>query len=107
MMHEEFLQLYEQFCKDTSCFSFHKKDHPAYLKLVAAGKDIIPWTLERLQARSGKDYVSGNSPHLAFALLSELTSGKCFDGLPDELRGRVMKMEEFLLAWGEKEGLIK
>jgi hypothetical protein len=107
---QEFMDLVKQYSNDCVVLSFIKHDHPAYVKLLAAGQDIVPWLLERLRDSIGHDrgdYMDyDNCPWLTIALLGEITDGKCFDGFPDDDAGKLVKIRDFILAWGLKNKLI-
>ena len=110
MNKERFLELHKQYCEETAMMSMAMTSHPAYIELVSAGKIAIPWALERLKDTIGRDEGDSldisNSPHLSSELISKYTDSKCFYGFPKKYAGMVDVVRDFLLKWGESEGLI-
>ena len=110
MNKEEVALLVKQYSNDTSCLSFIKREHPAYEQLVAAGKEILPFLLERLKDSIGHDdgdsMDNDNFPWLILSLIGEITVNNCWLGLPNKSRGKLKEVRNFLLKWGESQGLI-
>jgi len=111
MTKEEFYELIKQWSHDTCFLSYHDTQHEAYLKALQAGEEIIPWALERLKDSIGHD--SGNtmdrdnSPWFTVCLLGDLSKGECLATMPREYAGRLVKIREHILQWGESKGFIK
>jgi hypothetical protein len=105
LLKEEFLECVKQYSNETSVLSYTDREHPAYVKLLAAGQDIIPWLLEKLSDSighdSGDDMDWDNDPWLTISLLGELSTGICWDGCPSEHAGKLDKVRTHLLKWGE------
>jgi hypothetical protein len=62
MEKQEFIDLVKQYSNDTACLSFTKRDHPAFISLMKADKEIIPIALGRLQERANCKFDIDNSP---------------------------------------------
>jgi hypothetical protein len=107
MNKEEFLKLHTEFCKDTCGLSFTKRDHPAYVALLNAGEEIIPWLLERLRDSIGHDegdtFDASNSPWLSTDLLFSLSNGQCFSKFPRKHAGVLDKVRAHILKWGKNK----
>ena len=111
MIKERFLQLHQQYCRDTVCLSFMSFVHPAYVELSKAGPEALPWALERLKDTIGHDlgesFDGTNSPWLSADLIGQYSVGVCWDGFPEKYSGMLDKVRDFLLQWGEARGHIK
>lgn len=85
--------------------SMHMWKHPAYIELVAAGPDIIPFALKRLADTIGHDigdtHDATNSPWLLLTLLGELTDGACMKNFPTKHAGKLDCVRDWVLKWGE------
>lgn len=105
ILKEEFMELVKQYSNETIYLSFIERKHPAYVSLLAAGQEIVPWLLERLEDSighdRGNDMDHDNCPWLAISLLGEITAGVCWDGCPSEHAGRLNEVRSHLLKWGE------
>lgn len=110
MNKEEVVELVKQYSSETGHFSFSQTKHPAYVKLKAAGADIIPFLLERLRDSVGHDYGKrmdhDNSPWLSLDIIQELTNGECFQGFPEKHAGMLDQVRKFVLKWGKTRGLL-
>ena len=111
MNKKEFVALVKQYSNDNKFSSFHKEDHPAYLKLLAAGIDIMPMLLEKLQASIGHDkgdtIDNDNDPHLLIHLISRITNAECWEKFPGKYAGQLDKLRTFLIKWGKTKGYTK
>jgi len=111
MNKEEVIQLVKQHSEDTVFLSFTKVNHPAYLALEAAGPEIIPFLLERLQDSIGHDTGKAmdvsNNPWLSIHLINVLSNGTCLAKMPSEYAGRLDQVRNFILEWGRDQNLIK
>jgi hypothetical protein len=116
MTKEEFYELIKQWSYDTCFKSYQDMEHPAYIKAVQAGEEVIPWALERLKDSIGHDhgntYDHANSPWFTTCLIGELTKDEWAANIPEadfheEYAGRLDKIRECILQWGETKGLIK
>ncbi len=91
--------------------SFLKQDHPAYLKLIQAAPEIIPWAMERLRATIGRDqgesYDHENDPWLLIRVIDLQAKGRALANYPYEDSGKLGKLRAYCLKWGESQGLIK
>lgn len=105
MTHFELTGLIKQYSNDTAMLSFHKKDHPAYIKLLAAGEEIVPMLLDQLKLTIGRDSGSrmdrDNSPWLLIMLLDKLTD--CMRDFPKEDAGNLDKIRNHIIACGNKK----
>jgi hypothetical protein len=114
MTKEDFLQLVKQYSNETVFLSFTKRDHPAFIKLLAEGPSILPWLLERLKDSIGHDGPDhggeidlDNCPWLSTHLIGELSTSTCWGDFPEEHAGKLVKIRDHLLKWGETQGHIK
>ena len=71
-----------------------KSMHPAYQKIIGMGKDALPLIFERLRTGSG---------HWFWALTS--ITGEM--PIPKEDLGRMAKMREHWLSWGQRNGYLE
>ena len=110
MTKEEFIALVKEYSNDTGFCSFHKEDHPAYVKMLVAGKKVIPWALERLKDSIGHDegdtFDHDNDPHMLIHLISQLTNKDCFKSFPQKYAGMLNMLRKYVLKWGKAEGYI-
>lgn len=108
MTKEEFYELIKQWSHETCFSSSHDTDHPAYIKALQAGEEVIPWALERLKDSighdSGDDMDHDNSPWFTTCLLSDLTG--CLANLPRKHAGRLVAIREHILQWGHDKNYI-
>jgi|SRR5208282_2158824 len=100
----EVVELIRQYSNETTFISFVKHDHPAFVKLKAAGPEIIPHLLDRL-ADSWKFKKPGeidqdNNPWLLISLLGELSDGACTEDFPEDDAGKLEKLMKHIIAWG-------
>lgn len=111
MIKEEFIALVKEYSNDTATSSFHKEDHPAYVKMLAAGLKIIPLALERLQDSIGHDegdtFDIDNDPHMLIHLIAQLTDKACFKSFPKKHAGKLDMLRKYVLKWGKAEEFIK
>lgn len=93
------------------CLSFLKQDHPAYIKLIHATSEAIPWALERLKATIGHDRGEAmdheNNPWLLLRVIDLLAKGSAIADFPYEDAGKLDKLRAYCLKWGESQGFIK
>src|ERR1700722_20083994 len=98
MNKEEFIELIKQYSLDTMFLSFLKRDHPAYINLVNAGSEAIPFALERLEASIGHDHdsqmIMTNNIWLLLDLLWHYTDHKCCEGYPIKDAGKMDKRRD-------------
>jgi hypothetical protein len=104
MNKEEVVELIKQYSNETTFLSFTKHDHPAFIKLKAAGSEIIPHLLDRL-ADAWKFKTPGqidrdNDPWLLICLLGELTDGACTEDFPENNAGKIDELMKHIIAWG-------
>lgn len=107
MIKEEFCNLIKEWSHDTCCLSYHDTSHPAYVKALQAGEEVIPWALERLKDSIGHD-VGGamdhdNSPWFTICLLSDLTNRECVAKFPRKHAGMLDKIRKHIIKWGESK----
>jgi hypothetical protein len=116
MTKEEFYQLVKQWSHDTCYLSYHDTSHICYVQALQAGAEVIPWALERLKDSIGHDcgdtYDHDNSPWFTAILIGELTDHEWATNIPEadfheEYAGRLDKIRESILQWGQDKGLIK
>lgn len=67
--------------------------HPAYQQIIGMGKEVIPLILKELKKKTG---------HWFWALKS--ITGE--DPGPPDQRGRMDKMRELWLGWGDEQGYL-
>jgi hypothetical protein len=107
MNREEVIELVKQYSNETLFMSFTKHDHSAYVKLKAAGSEIIPFLLERLKDTQGRTYGEAfdpdNNPWLLIGLLGEATDGECLATFPEQFAGILKNVTEHILQWGENK----
>jgi hypothetical protein len=108
---EEFLALVKQYSNETTFLSFTDYGHPAFIKLLSVGYEIIPWLLGRLQDSVGHDHGDtmdrDNCPWLTIALLAKITDGECLMSLPEEHAGKLDEVRGNILQWGRQHKLLK
>jgi hypothetical protein len=87
-----FRRLAEQWAKETSGLPRVKDRiaHPAYLKIINLGQDVIPYIMAELK----KD-----DPDHWFEALYQITEN---DPVPPEDRGNVRKMADAWIIWGRR-----
>jgi hypothetical protein len=68
--------------------------HPAFRRIVAAGRAAIPFLLRQIKA----------DPSFLVLALGEITGE---NPVPRSARGKVKEMAKAWLAWGEKNGLLQ
>jgi len=73
--------------------------NPAYYKIVGMGPKVIPFILEHLS----EETKTGMPDHW-FAALWAISGGE--DPVPDADQGRIRKMAEAWLRWGEQRGYL-
>jgi len=104
MNKKEVIELVKQYSNDTSFLSFIKHDHPSYIKLKAAGPEIIPHLLNRLEERIHNSLWDegnfDNDPWLLISLLSELSDGACLETFPEDDAGKLDQLMQHIIAWG-------
>lgn len=107
---EEFHCLIKQWCQDTMFQSYIDTKHPAYIKALQGGEEVIPWALERLKDSIGHDHGEDmdldNSPWFNISLLSDLTNGECLATMPHEYAGMLLEIRCHILKWGKTKGFI-
>ena len=105
MNKEEVHALIKQWSHETCFLSYHDRKHPAYQELVAAGPDIVPFLLERLQDSIGHDkgekFDHDNSPWISVCVIGEITNHASTKTFPREHAGQLEKLREHILKWGE------
>lgn len=100
MNRERFIELVKQYSNETLFLSFMKGDHPAYVELMTAGKEALPWALEMLQDSIGQ-HSTDQDPWLLINLIVEMTDGKCLDGHDlTKLAGNLKELRNACLEWG-------
>lgn len=111
MTKEEFAVLVKEYSNDTGSSSFHQEDHPAYVKMLAEGKKVLPMALERLKDSIGHDegdtFDHDNDPHMLIHLIAQLTNKECWEKFPKQHAGKLNMLRKFLLKWGKSEGYMK
>lgn len=116
MTKEEFYELIKQWSNETSFSSRHEREHPAYVKALQAGEEVIPWALQRLKDSIGHDSGAAvdhdNSPWFTVCLIGEITKNEWAakiddDDFNEKYAGRLDKLRRCILQWGETKGLIK
>jgi hypothetical protein len=65
--------------------------HPAYLKIIGMGPDVIPLLMRELE----------HDPDMWFVALRSITEA---DPVPAEIKGNVGAMAEAWLKWGQEQG---
>ena len=103
MNKEEVIELVKQYSNETVILSFTKHDHPAYVKLKAAGPEIIPHLMDRL-VDAWKHKTPGqidvdNDPWLLISLLSELSDGACLETFPEDDAGKLDQLMQHIISW--------
>jgi hypothetical protein len=108
MTKEEFYELIKQWSHETCFSSSHDTDHPAYIKALQAGEEVIPWALQRLKDSIGHDRGDAmdhdNSPWFTVCLLGDITD--CLDDLPLKYAGMLGEIREHILQWGHDKNYI-
>lgn len=108
MTKEEFYELIKQWSNETSFSSRHEREHPAYVKALQAGEEVIPWALQRLKDSighdRGDDMDHDNSPWFTVCLLGDLTG--CLKTMPRKYAGMLGKIREHILQWGHDKNYI-
>jgi len=79
--------------------SFPTDDHPAYQRIIKMKAHAIPFLLYEL--KEGLKRPEG--PNHWFTALSVIM-GKDRPEIPEEARGRIVKMAEIWIKWGEEKG---
>lgn len=94
-LRRSFATLADQWRRETAHLSSitAKTLHPAYLRIIGLGPEVIPLVLARLEAE----------PAYWFAALRSLTG---YDPVRPEDAGRFHAMRDAWLAWGRSQGLI-
>ena len=108
MNRERFVDLVKQYSNDTLFRSGLNTDHRAYIELMEAGEETIPWALERLQDSVGHDRDESmdldNDPWLLLNLIVEMTYGKCLVGHDlTKLAGNLEELRKACLEWASSE----
>jgi hypothetical protein len=107
MNKEEVVALIKQYSNDTLTLSFTKHDHPAYIKLKAAGDTILSSLLGALKDSighdSGDDMDWDNDPWVVISLIGELSNGDCLDTFPEDNAGMLDELRKHILKWGENK----
>jgi hypothetical protein len=110
MTKEEFIALVKEYSNRNIVMSFHQEKDPAYIKMLDAGKEVIPWALERLKDSIGNDRESdmdhGNSPWLTIHLIGQITNKECYKSFPKKHAGKLDMLRKYVLKWGKAEGYI-
>ncbi len=109
MNKEEVVELIKQYSNETTFLSFTKHDHPAFIKLKAAGPEIIPVLLNRLEERIHNSlWDEGNFDHdcdpwLLIAMIGELSDGDCLATFPEDDAGKLDELTRHILQWGQNK----
>lgn len=92
---ELFLQLAEQWREETDYLSNANQivSHPAYLKIIDMGFDVVPLILQEMLKEPGH----------WFAALKTITK---VDPVPKDDRGKIQTMTAQWLAWGRENGYL-
>lgn len=106
MNREEVHALIKQWSHETCFLSFHDRKHPAYRALVAAGEEVVPFILERLQDSighdSGDDMDHDNSPWISVCVIGDITKHASTKDFPREHAGCLDELRKHILDWGKK-----
>ena len=97
MNKDKFLELYKQYSRETVLLSFLHQKHPAYVELLSAGEDIVPWLFERLKDFSNETFIDQeNDPWLSINLIHNLAPEYWY-GWNTDNNGQLTKILAFLL----------
>ncbi len=106
MNEEEVTELVKQYSNDTIYLSFTKHDHPAYVKLKAAGPEIIHYLLPLLKENEDLQYgtvIADINPWVIISLLSEITDGDCLATFPEDHAGILNLLIKHIMQWDENK----
>ena len=73
--------------------SARKNAHPALREIISLGQPVVPLILERMRSQGGH----------WFEALQQITGAR---PVPPESRGRIKKMTQAWLDWGERNGYV-
>ena len=90
---KKFLRLRDEWKQKRGPYSSSAKlaMHPAYLKIIGMGAEVVPMLLRELE----------NDPDMWFVALRSLTEA---DPVPQEIKGDVKAMASAWLQWGKDQG---
>jgi hypothetical protein len=90
---KKFIRLRDEWKQKRGPYSSSAKlaQHPAYLKIIGIGPEIVPLLLRELES----------DPDMWFVALRSLTEA---DPVTDEMRGNVKAMAAAWLKWGKGQG---
>lgn len=105
MNREEVYALIKQYSNETAHYSYTATDHPTHRLLTAAGKDILPFLLERLRdsvgRERGENFDPDNDPHLLIDLIGKASDERCYEGFTASDAGYMDDLRAHILRWGE------
>lgn len=93
MSERSFKKDLEEWQRETQFLSFHKKDHPAYQRIVAMGQTAIPFILDELR----------QEPSWVLIALFDITGEN--PSLPEHA-GKLKELTQDWLQWGKLNGYI-
>ena len=93
-----FVELHQQYSRETHYLSFVKEDHPSFVELQAMGVEAVPIALARLQDTIGYDRDIDNDPWVLIRLLGYYQEA-CLKGFPEERAGRLNELRDWILRW--------
>jgi len=91
---EELEKLVEQYEEDTAHLSFHKADHPAFIKIVEMGWDAVPLLLENMQRKRS---------WIAIVALRDITGEHPW---PAKHAGKIVELTKDWIKWGKQKGFL-
>src|SRR5271170_8336708 len=101
----EVYTLIKQFSNETAHYGYTATDHPAYKELANAGKEILPFLLERLEDSVNRDiglrFDPDNDPWLTINLIIRASDEACIEGFSYEHAGWLVGLRSHILKWGE------
>lgn len=94
MNKEEFLELVKQYSNNAKFLSGFKINDPAYLKLLDAGSDALPFALELLHNNTNinSNHDIDNNQWMLIMLVDQISNGKCLENLPEEVYGNLIEI---------------